>query len=186
MDKPLCSPSHACSGEPPVDCNDTALGLVDTKVQGKTGKKKKKKQKKRQSATSQMKTASECSQVSVEQSSSSQHLPEHLENRSAGSKHKKNTRKTRNQSISPATSPASFSHQDKPQSAQQTSAGFTCDQSTQTEASQLQSVQTVNTNPSDPGHTHASNILLQVHPDKTVEFFLATGILGKIFHRPFS
>ncbi|XP_052433497.1 tyrosyl-DNA phosphodiesterase 2 isoform X1 [Carassius gibelio] len=147
MDKPPCSPSHTCSGEPPLGCNDTASGLVDTKVKGKTGKKKK--QKKRQSAPSQMKTASECSQVTVEeQSSSSQLLLESLENKSAGSKH---SRKKRNQSISPASS----SHQDKTQSAKQTSARFTCDQSTQTEASQFQSVQTQSTQtpPIQDAHT---------------------------------
>ncbi|XP_058603307.1 tyrosyl-DNA phosphodiesterase 2 [Onychostoma macrolepis] len=142
MDKPPCSPSmtlQCCSGEPPVGCNDTASGLVDTKVQGKSGKKKK--QKKRQNPTTQMKTAT----VGEQSSSPSQDLPEHPENRSAESKHKKNNRKTRNKSISPATSPASSSHQDTTQSAQQTSARFTCDQSTQTEASQLQSVQTQST-----------------------------------------
>ncbi|KAK2902787.1 hypothetical protein QQF64_010360 [Cirrhinus molitorella] len=139
MDKQPCSPSHTCSGAPLGGCNDTASGLVDTKVHGKTVKKKK--QKKKQNAT-----ASECSQVTVEeQSSSSQHLPQHLKNSFPGSKHKKNTRKTRNQSISPVTSPASSSHQDKTQSAQQTSARLTCDQSTQTEASQFQSVQTQST-----------------------------------------
>lgn len=158
MDKPPCSPSHTCSGEPPLGCNDTASGLVDTKVKGNTGKKKK--QKKRQSAPSQMKTASECSQVTVEeQSSSSQLLLESLENKSAGSKH---SRKKINQSISPASS----SHQDKTQSAKQTSARFTCDQSTQTEASQFQSVQTQSTQTPPIQDAHTIN-RMQVHPDTT-------------------
>lgn len=130
-----------------MGCNDTAPCLVDNKVEGKTGKKNKK-HKKRQSAACQMKAGGECTQVTVEKMSPpSQHLPERLEKRSAGSKQEKNTRKTRNQSISPVTSPASSSHRQKAQSAQKkTSARSTCDQSTQTESPQHpQSVQTQST-----------------------------------------
>ncbi len=129
-----------------------------------------------------MKTASECSHVSVEeQSSSSQHLPVHLENRSAGSKHKKNTRKTRTQSISPATSPASSSHQDKPQSAQQTSACFTCDQSTQTEASQLQSIQTQSTQTPPIQGTHTPATECKSTQTKQSSFSLQQAYWGRSF-----
>ncbi|XP_048010105.1 tyrosyl-DNA phosphodiesterase 2 [Megalobrama amblycephala] len=145
MNEPPCSPGHTCSGEPRVGCNDTAPCLVDNKVERKTGKKNKK-HKKRQSAACQMKAGGECARVTVEElSPPSQHLPERLEKRSAGSKQEKNTRKTRNQSLSPVTSPASSSHRQKAQSAQKTSARSTCDQSTQTDSSQLQSVQTQST-----------------------------------------
>lgn len=128
-----------------MGCNDTAPCLVDNKVVRKPGKKNKK-HKKRQSAACQMKAGGECTLVTVEElSPPSQHLPERLEKRSAGSKQEKNTRKTRHQSISPVTSPASSSHRQKAQSAQKTSAWSTCDQSTQTESPQLQSVQTQST-----------------------------------------
>uniref|UniRef100_A0A9J7XR72 Tyrosyl-DNA phosphodiesterase 2 n=1 Tax=Cyprinus carpio carpio TaxID=630221 RepID=A0A9J7XR72_CYPCA len=171
MDKPPCSPSHTCLGEPPVGCNDTTSGLVDTKVQGKTGKKKK--QKKRQSATSQMKPVSECSQVTAEEQSSL----ERPENRSAGSKHKKNTRKTRNQSISPESS----SHQDKTQSAQQTSARFTCDQSTQTEASQLQSVQTQSTQTPPIQDIHTPSTECKSTQTKQSSFSMQQAYWGRSF-----
>lgn len=171
MDKPPCSPSHTCLGEPPVGCNDTTSGLVDTKVQGKTGKKKK--QKKRQSATSQMKPVSECSQVTAEEQSSL----ERPENRSAGSKHKKNTRKTRNQSISPESS----SHQDKTQSAQQTSDRFTCDQSTQTEASQLQSVQTQSTQTPPIQDIHTQSTECKSTQTKQSSFSMQQAYWGRSF-----
>ncbi|XP_056126839.1 tyrosyl-DNA phosphodiesterase 2 isoform X2 [Rhinichthys klamathensis goyatoka] len=144
MDKPPCSPSDTCSGEPRVGCNDSAPCLVDTKVEGKTGKNKK--HKKRRRAACQTKTGGDCTPVTVEElSPPSQHPPERNEKRSAGSKQEKNTRKTRNPSISPETSPAPSSHRQKAQSAQKTSARSTCDQSTQTESPQLQSVQTQST-----------------------------------------
>ncbi|XP_073703234.1 tyrosyl-DNA phosphodiesterase 2 [Garra rufa] len=139
MEEPPCSPSHICSGEPLVGCNDTATTLVDIKVQGKTGKKNKK-HKKRQNAACQIKTDSDCY---AEQLSFPQHLPEHLENRSAGSKNKKKSQKTRILSL--GTSLASSSHHEETNSSQQASAQPTCDQSTQTESPQLQSFQTQST-----------------------------------------
>lgn len=102
--------------------DDTAPSLVDTKVEGKTGKKNKK-HKNRQSAACQMKAGGQYTEVTVEeQSPSSQNVSERLEKRSAGSKQNKKTRKTRNQSFSPVTSPASSSHLQKAKSAQKPSA----------------------------------------------------------------
>ncbi|XP_067304331.1 tyrosyl-DNA phosphodiesterase 2 [Pseudorasbora parva] len=144
MNEPPCSPSHTCTGEPHVVCNDSTSCLVDTKVEGKTWKNKK--PKKRRGAACQMKTGDKCTQITVEElSPSSQHLPESREKRAAGSKQEKNPSKTRNHSVSPATSPASATHRQKAQSAQKTSALSTCDQSTQTESPKLQSVQTQST-----------------------------------------
>ncbi|XP_043115990.1 tyrosyl-DNA phosphodiesterase 2-like [Puntigrus tetrazona] len=80
-----------------------------------------------------MKRDSECSLVTAEQSSPSQHQPEHL----------KNSQKTR--ILSPATSFASSTHREETNTSQQASARSTCDQSTQTESAQLQSVQTQST-----------------------------------------
>ncbi|XP_051574792.1 tyrosyl-DNA phosphodiesterase 2 isoform X3 [Myxocyprinus asiaticus] len=99
-DKPECSPSHTCLGEPPVGSNVNAPCLVvDTKVEGKAGKKKKKNKKRQETSghgARQMKTL---------------------------------------------TSLENTSHQEKTQSAQQTSVRSTCDQSTQTESPLPQSVQ---------------------------------------------
>ncbi|XP_026084103.1 tyrosyl-DNA phosphodiesterase 2-like isoform X1 [Carassius auratus] len=141
MDETTCS-SHTCSRELPVYCSDTAPCLVDTIVKGKT-RKKNKKGKKRQSAACQMKTDSECTLVTAEQLSPSQHLPEHLEKSSAGSKNKKKSQKTR--IILPATSQASSAHREEPSGSQKASAQSACDQSTQTESPQLQSFQTLST-----------------------------------------
>ncbi|XP_026084075.1 tyrosyl-DNA phosphodiesterase 2 isoform X1 [Carassius auratus] len=141
MDETTCS-SHTCSRELLVYCSDTAPCLVDTIVKGKT-RKKNKKGKKRQSAACQMKTDSECTLVTAEQLSPSQHLPEHLEKRSAGSKNKKKSQKTR--IILPATSQASSAYQEEPSGSQKASAQSACDQSTQTESPQLQSFQTLST-----------------------------------------
>ncbi|XP_050986415.1 tyrosyl-DNA phosphodiesterase 2 isoform X2 [Labeo rohita] len=129
-----------------------------------------------------MKTASECFQVTAEeQSSSSQHQPEHFENRPPGSKHEKNTRKARNQSILPITSPASSSRQDITQSTQQTSAQFTCDQSTQTEASQLQSIQTQSTQTPPIQGIHTPSTESKYTQTIQSSFFLQQAYWGKSF-----
>ncbi|XP_005158360.1 tyrosyl-DNA phosphodiesterase 2 [Danio rerio] len=138
MDNPSCVQSHTCSEAPPLGCNGTDPCLVDTKVEKKTVKNKKK-NKRKKSASCQVKTGSEYTQVAVEeQSSASENLPGNHKNKPAGSKHEKNNQKRKSQSISPVRTPAIPSPQ-KPLTKP------TCDQSTQTESLQCQSIQTQST-----------------------------------------
>ncbi|KAG1948222.1 tyrosyl-DNA phosphodiesterase 2 isoform X2 [Pimephales promelas] len=179
MDEPPCLPSDSCSGEPRVDCNKSAPCLVDTRVEGKTGKNKK--HKKRRSAACQRKTGGGYTPVTVEELSPPSHPPEHHEKRSAGSKQEKNTRKTKNHSISHETSPALSSHRQKAQSAQKTSSLSTCDQSTQTESPQLQSLQTQSTQTSPTQGEHTPSTESKSTQTKQSSFPLKQAYWGKSF-----
>ncbi|XP_052002297.1 tyrosyl-DNA phosphodiesterase 2 [Xyrauchen texanus] len=135
-DKPECSPSHTCPGEP-VGSNINASCLVGTKVEGKAGKKKKKNKKRQET---------------------SGHGGRQMKTHSSG---------------------ANTSHQEKTQSAQQTSVRSTCDQSIQTESPLSQSVQTESTQIAPIQCVHSLSTESKSTQTRETSFYLHHAYLGK-------